>query len=78
MKVLVRVLGWILVVLAVVGGIAGVTLVVTSRISGGFLTAVYIVGPAILLLIIGRAMTRAGRRGKNDYADQWTRNGGPK
>lgn len=78
MKVLVRVLGWILVVLAVVGGIAGVALVLTSRISGGFLTAVYIVGPAILLLIIGRAMTRAGRRGKNDYADQWTRNGGPK
>lgn len=78
MKVLVRVLGWILVLLAVVGGIAGVALVVTNRIPGGFLTAVYIVGPAILLLIIGRAMTRAGRRGKDDYADQWTRNGGPK
>ena len=53
-------------------------LVVTDRIPGGFLTAIYIVGPAIIVIVIGRAMTRAGRRGKDDYADQWTRNGAPK
>jgi cytochrome c biogenesis protein CcdA len=76
--VLVRILGWILIIAAVLGGIAGAALVFTDRISGGFLTAVYIVGPAILLILIGRAMTRAGRRGKDSYADQWTRNGGPK
>ena len=76
--VLVRILGWILILLAVVGGIAGAVLVVTDRIPGGFLTALYIVGPAIIVIVIGRAMTRAGRRGKDDYADQWTRNGAPK
>jgi hypothetical protein len=76
--VLVRVLGWILILVAVVGGIAGAALVVTGRITGGFLTAVYIVGPAIIVIVIGRAMTRAGRRGKGDYADQWTRHGAPK
>jgi len=76
--VLVRILGWILIVVAVIGGIAGAALVFTDRIDGGFLTAVYIVGPAILVVLIGRAMTRAGKRGKDSYADQWTRNGGPK
>ena len=76
--VLVRILGWILIVVAVIGGIAGAALVITDRIDGGFLTAVYIVGPAILVVLIGRAMTRAGKRGKDSYADQWTRNGGPK
>jgi hypothetical protein len=76
--VLVRILGWILILAAVLGGIAGAALVFTDRIPGGFLTAVYIVAPAILLILIGRAMTRAGRRGKDSYADQWTRNGAPK
>jgi hypothetical protein len=76
--VVVRILGWILILLAVIGGIAGAVLVVTNRIPGGFLTALYIVGPAILVIVIGRAMTRAGRRGKDDYSDQWTRNGAPK
>jgi hypothetical protein len=76
--VLVRILGWILILLAVVGGIAGAVLVWTGRIPGGFLTAVYIVGPAIIGIVIGRAMTRAGRRGKDGYADQWTRHGAPK
>jgi hypothetical protein len=76
--VLVRILGWILILLAVLGGIAGAALVFSDRIPGGFLTALYIVGPAIIVIVIGRAMTRAGRRGKDDYADQWTRNGAPK
>lgn len=76
--VVVRILGWILILLAVLGGIAGALLVATDRIPGSFLTALYIVGPAIIVILIGRAMTRAGRRGKDTYADQWTRNGGPK
>lgn len=76
--VLVRILGWILILLSVLGGIVGAVLVVTNRIPGGFLTALYIVGPAIIGIVIGRAMTRAGRRRKDDYADQWTRNGAPK
>lgn len=76
--VLVRVLGWLLIILAVIGGIVGAVLVVTDRIPLSFLTALYIVGPAIIAIVIGRAMTRAGRRGKDSYADQWTRNGAPK
>lgn len=76
--VLVRILGWILILVAVVGGIAGAVLVATDRIAGGLLAALYIVGPAVIVILIGRAMTRAGRRGKDSYADQWTRNGGPK
>ncbi len=76
--VVVRILGWILILLAVLGGIAGAFLMITDRIPAGFLTALYIVGPAIIVIIIGRAMSRAGRRGKNDYSDQWTRHGAPK
>ena len=76
--VLVRILGWLLIILAVVGGIVGAVLVVTDRIPFSFLTALYIVGPAIIVIVIGRAMTRAGRRGKDSYSDQWTRNGAPK
>ena len=76
--VLVRILGWLLIILAVLGGIAGGLLVATGRISFSFLTALYIAGPAIIGIVIGRAMTRAGRRGKDSYADQWTRNGAPK
>lgn len=76
--VLVRILGWILILLAVVGGIVGVVFVLTDRIAGGLLALVYIVGPAIFLLLIGRVMTRAGRRGKDAYSDQWTRKGPPK
>ena len=76
--VLVRILGWILILAALVGGLVGAALVATDRITGGLLTALYIVGPAIIVIVIGRAMTRAGRRGKDAYADQWTRNGAPK
>lgn len=76
--VLVRILGWILILLGVLGGIVGAVLVVTERIPGGLLTALYIAAPAILVIVIGRAMSRAGRRGKDSYADQWTRNGAPK
>jgi hypothetical protein len=76
--VVVRILGWILILLGVLGGIFGAFLVITNRIPGGFLTALYIVGPAIIVIVFGRAMSRAGRRGKNDFSDQWTRNGAPK
>lgn len=78
MKVLVRLLGWILILVGIVGGITGVVLVATGRISGNFLTAVYVAAPAVLMIIIGRAMTRAGRRGKNSYGEQWTRKGPPR
>jgi hypothetical protein len=78
MKVLVRLVGWILIAVAVVGGIAGVVLIATGRISGGWLTWAYVVGPAILAIIIGRALTRVGHRPKESYDDQWTRKGPPK
>ena len=78
MKVLVRLVGWILIAVAIVGGIAGVVLIATSRISGGWLTWAYVIGSAILAIIIGRALTRVGRRRKESYEDQWTRNGPPK
>ncbi len=78
MKMLVRLVGWILIAVAIVGGIAGAVLIATSRISGGWLTWVYVVGSAILAIIIGRALTRVGRRRKESYEDQWTRKGPPK
>lgn len=78
MKMLVRLVGWILIAVAIVGGIAGVVLIATSRISGGWLTWGYVLGSAILAIIIGRALTRVGRRRKESYDDQWTRKGPPK
>jgi MFS family permease len=78
MKMLVRLVGWILIAVGLVGGVAGGVLIALGRISGGWLTAVYIVGGAIIVIVIGRALTRVGRRRKESYDDQWTRKGPPK
>jgi MFS family permease len=78
MKMLVRLVGWILIAVGIVGGVAGAVLIATNRISGGWVMAAYVIGPAILVIIIGRVLTRVGRRSKDVYDDQWTRKGPPK
>jgi hypothetical protein len=77
MKMVVRLVGWVLIAVAIVGGVAGVVLVATNRISGGMVVAGYVAAVTILVVIIGWALTRVGRRRKEVYDAQWTRKAAP-
>ena len=73
----VRFLGWVLILAGIAAVVAAIAGVVTGRVTGGILPAVYIAAPGILVIVIGRAMSRAGRVRAGDFSDQWTRRGAP-
>jgi hypothetical protein len=73
----VRFLGWVLILAGIGAVVVAIAGVVTGRVSGGILPAVYIAAPGILVIVIGRAMSRAGKKRTGDFSEQWTRRGAP-
>jgi hypothetical protein len=76
MRTVGRIIGWILILVGVVAIPVIVWLVVSERIPGNFLSILLLAGPAILAIIIGTALARAGSKATTSYGDpdpQWTR-----
>lgn len=76
MRTVGRVIGWVLILLGVVAIPVIVWLSVSGRIPGNFLSILLLAGPAILMIIIGAALARAGSKATTSYGEpdpQWTR-----
>ena len=71
-----RVIGWLLILGSIIGIGVVVWLFTSGRFPGGFLPTLLVSAPAILALLIGIALTRAGRKQTTTFGEpdpQWTR-----
>ena len=76
MRTVGRIIGWILILAGVVAIPVIIWLDVSGRIPGSFLTALLLSAPAVLAIIIGAFLARAGSKATTTYGEadpQWTR-----
>jgi len=76
MRTVGRIIGWILILGGAVAIPVIIWLSVSGRIPGNFLSIVLLAGPAVLAIIVGVALARAGSKTKPSYGEpdaQWTR-----
>ena len=77
MKALARLIGWILLLAGVVAIVGIVWGVLSDRLPDSFMAVLLMCAPVVLVLIIGRVLTRVGRRQESApmNVEQWTRRG---
>lgn len=76
MRAVGRIIGWILILAGVIAIPVIIWLDVSGRIPGSFLTALLLSAPAVLAIIIGAFLARAGKPDSTSFGEadpQWTR-----